>query len=176
MRIVIAIVISLSSLITRAQNELIYYYQDSIVGRTIINDNTESYYNGLDSLLFICEKDNTTWYYYKADTLFQKLVFESNGYTYFNFIGDEWIEGIRCEAVGLPTMKAQLINGIIINSNFGLVSIELDKPVSSIKVYDVTGRMIKVIKPNSLFISFNENIGKMIIINIDGVSYKHVVR
>jgi len=176
MRIVIAIVISLSSLITRAQNELIYYYQDSIVGRTIINDNTESYYNGKDSLLFICEKGNATWYYYKADTLFQKLVFYNNGHSYFNLIDNEWIEGIRCEAVGLPTIKGQLTKGIIINSNFGVISIELDKPVSSIKVYDVTGRMIKVIKPNSLFVSFNENIGKMIIVNIDGVSYKHVVR
>lgn len=153
-----------------SQDSIVWYMNDSVVNRTVIDGNYWINDN------YTCEKLNDTWYYYRADTVYQKIEFNANGRTYFNFDGYVWNEYIKCIIYDIPTQyNVKLNNDVTLFSKNNTVFIRSDNEIDNIKVYNMAGKIIKTFEPYSNFITIRFDKKEMLIFDIDNNKYKLLI-
>lgn len=155
------------------QDSIIYQYKDSVVGKTIIEGNFHYYYNSRDSLTFTTEKLENVWYYYRADTIYQKIEFFPTGRTTSWLEAGQWIPGIQVTYYFTPTSYSiPDQQNIYIHSENKRVEIRANTLIKSIEIYDISGNKIKALKPYSNRAVLQFSSIQMIIIKVNNKSFK----
>lgn len=158
-----------------AQDSIVYYLNNTVIGRTLFDGDFENHYNSKDSILYSCEKLGETWYYYRADTVYQKIEWINNGHTYYRLQNGEWIKGIECVVYDVATFLDVDNTGITITSNNNVITINAKYVMQEVKVFDIEGKLLNVVHPFSTSAQLRFAVKSVVILVIDNKVFKHVV-
>lgn len=159
------------------QDSIVYHYKDSVVGKTIIDGSWYYYYDGKDSLKFTTEKLDNVWYYYRSDTIFQRLEFGPEGHCMYWLEDGIWVEGVKATYYSIATYyEIKPKQDVFISSNNKRVQIRGDTQLKIVEVYDMSGKMIRSLNPysNRVILQFSNE--ELVIIKVNGESHKVLIK